>query len=119
MLKPLFKALFLFWPFLKSALFHDRPVREVLWENRQLTLTTVFILILVLFLYLTLGQLLETRSRLAALTETVETGPASALDVDVDEVEAAVEELKADLETCQLNNYDKSRVIRILQRQEN
>ena len=41
----LFKAFVFFWPFLKSVLFNDRPVKQVLYAHRHLTI--VFLLFVV------------------------------------------------------------------------
>lgn len=40
------KALMLAWPWLKRAIFGDRTVREVVWENKHLTIMGGLVLVM-------------------------------------------------------------------------
>ncbi|ARV77340.1 hypothetical protein FDI21_gp171 [Pseudomonas phage Noxifer] len=62
----LFKALRLLWPYLRSAIFKDRTVVEVLKENVHLTYMLGIILVLVFALALSTIRLSELKEEQAA-----------------------------------------------------
>lgn len=59
MLKVIFKALIVFWPFLKAAVFKDRTVAEVIKENKHLTAMLVVNILLICVLVITTKALAD------------------------------------------------------------
>lgn len=53
------KALIVIWPFLKSLVFQDRNVRDVLYANRHFTWLFVLLLVVVLVFHITLNYLVS------------------------------------------------------------
>lgn len=64
MVKIIFKALLVFWPFFKSVIFKDRPVHEVLRDNRQFTCLFGLLLLVSIILFITADHLSNAKSTL-------------------------------------------------------
>lgn len=67
----LFKALRLLWPYLRSAIFKDRTVVEVIKENVHFTYMLGIILVLVFALTISTIRLSELKEQAAAKAEPV------------------------------------------------
>lgn len=72
----LLKALRLLWPYLRSAIFKDRTVTEVIVENLHITIMLGFILVLILMLGITTLQLSDLKEA-RALSRSRVTTPVS------------------------------------------
>lgn len=57
----LLKALRLLWPYLRSAIFKDRTVAEVIRENAHITVMLVFVICLIMSLALSTLKLSELK----------------------------------------------------------
>lgn len=113
MSKVIVKALIVLWPFLKSIIFKDRPVREVLRANRHFTWLFIIMLFVIVvfgatidtlagtqrFLNTTLAQLKEIQTELETVKEKYET----------------LKEEQASINECRPNTYDKSRLMEMLE----
>ena len=64
--RSVFKALRLLWPYLRSAIFKDRTVTEVIKENQHLTWMLVLIMMLVFALVIATIRLSELKEEIAA-----------------------------------------------------
>lgn len=73
----LFKALRLLWPYLRSAIFKDRTVVEVLKENVHFTYMLGIILVLVVALAISTIRLSELKEEQAALKAGTVIAPCS------------------------------------------
>lgn len=72
MLRLVFKAIQLLWPFLKRAIFGDRTIREVLLEHKHVTYMFAILLFMTLSLSITLKELVAARATNGGLKEQVE-----------------------------------------------
>ena len=63
----IFKALRLLWPYLRSAIFKDRTIVEVMKENQYLTAMLGLILMLVFALVISTVRLSELKEELAEM----------------------------------------------------
>jgi hypothetical protein len=75
MLRLFFKALIVIWPFLKSAIFKDRTVGEVIAENKHITVMLALNVVMLVSLVLTTQALayykdeyIKTKSTVSATT---------------------------------------------------
>lgn len=69
----LLKALRLLWPYLRSAIFKDRTVTEVIVENLHITIMLGFIMALILMLSITTLQLSDLKEARALARSRVTT----------------------------------------------
>ena len=72
MLRLVFKAIHLLWPFLKRAIFGDRTIREVLLEHKHVTYMFAILLFMTLSLSITLKELVAARATNRDLEEQIE-----------------------------------------------
>lgn len=61
------KALLLFWPFLKRAVFGERTVKEVMLENKHVTFMFAVVVVLLLSFFVTVSELNEVRTENVSL----------------------------------------------------
>ena len=78
------KALLVIWPFLKSAIFKERNVGEVLRENKHITGMLSLILLLAFSLMLTTSALSTYKERYAKLQSAVKEQGADCLGDESD-----------------------------------
>lgn len=78
------KALLVIWPFLKSAIFKERDVIEVLRENKHITAMLALILLLALSLIMTTSALSEYKERYSKLQSAVKEQGADCLGDEPD-----------------------------------
>lgn len=69
MLRLMLKALFIIWPFLKTAIFRERTIVEVIKENKHLTAMQVVILLLSITLGITTAELADYKVNYRALQQ--------------------------------------------------
>lgn len=76
MLRLILRALIVIWPFLKTAIFRERTIAEVIKENKHLTALQVLILVLILSLVITTVELADYKTELRTLQEQKNKVPA-------------------------------------------
>lgn len=74
-LKFIFKALLVFWPFLRYAIFRDRTVSEVVKENWHMNGMLAVILVLVMFIFYLLQVTIDTKVQLSRVEAVMKTQP--------------------------------------------
>jgi len=109
-----FKLLLLFWPFFKSVIFKDRPVKEVIRANKQFTYLFVITMFLALTLYMAVETLALTRQQL--LQERREQ---TQLRRKLTATEQQITQLTLDLrsvdEACRPTRYDKRHLLNLIE----
>jgi len=106
-MKTFLKALVVFWPFFKSMVFHDRPVKEVLRQNVQFTALFALSATLTFVLYLTWAELVSRSEHVKQLTETNRALEQTVVDLEKQQYDGRYE--------CRPEGYDKSRIIDLLE----
>lgn len=106
----LFKAFVFFWPFLKSVIFNDRPVKEVLYTNRHLT--AVFLLFVVVSLVLVV--MILSYNNLKREYATAEKQRDEYQEGKVPDIEGTPSPVSITCTVPPTVQYDKSGVIRLL-----
>ncbi len=112
MLLNFFKLLGFFWPFFKSVVFKDRPIKEVLQANRQFTWLFMILMGSSLTLFATVGALSDAKRTLIATHREV-----TELSTTLAEKEQRLETLQQQLqngETCLPHPYDKRHLLELL-----
>ncbi len=74
-LRFVFKALLVFWPFLRYAIFRDRTVSEVVKENWHMNGMFAVIIVLVMFMFYLLQATIDARVQVARLESVMKTQP--------------------------------------------
>lgn len=98
------KALVLFWPFIKSLIFKDRTVREVIRANRQFTYMFIVLVFVTAVLYLTAHELAATNDQLEAALSKMDS-----LALECSCAPPAETDLLVNPEVCSANRaYDKT-----------
>lgn len=98
------KALVLFWPFIKSLIFKDRTVLEVIHANKQFTYMFIVLVFVTTVLYLTTHELAATNDRLEAVLRKQDS-----LELECTCAPPAETDLLLNPEVCTANRvYDKS-----------
>jgi hypothetical protein len=115
MIKLITKALIIGWPFLRSIIFKDRTVKEVLLANRQFTCLFGLLVVVVFTLYLTVATLAETKALLL-----LSQAEAARLKTQLESSQAdtrpqADHEVLLTATNCVPVAYDKSRLLQILE----
>lgn len=67
------KALRLLWPYLRSAIFRDRTITEVIVENLHITIMLGFIMVMIVMLSITTLQLSDIKEARALARSRVST----------------------------------------------
>lgn len=112
MLVNFFKLVGFFWPFFKSVIFKDRPVKEVLRANRQFTWLFVILMGISMTLFVTVSALSEAKRTLVATHRDV-----SKLTQTLSEKERRLETLQRQIkngELCTPGPYDKRHLLELL-----
>ena len=84
MLRLIFKALIVIWPWLKTAIFKEGTVAEVVAENKHLTFMLVLIVVLILSLVITTSALSDYKEDYRAVIEKMKESQYQCVPEDVE-----------------------------------
>lgn len=115
MLLNFLKLLAFFWPFFKSVIFKDRPVKEVLQANRQFTYLFIILIGLAIMLHVTTATLAESRDNLVVTHRELRQ-----LEAQLADTRQRMQQLKSTVNArevdCQSRRrgYDKDHLLQLL-----